>query len=374
MSIAHHHSEPFHPYAIAFVGFSGSGKTTLIERILPLFTKTLSIGYLKHDAHKVVLDHEGKDTWRASKAGASRVLVSSDSLNALISDSMSTLEMRSAMLGVDWLIMEGFKNFPVPKVALLDEAGEMLAQIRANSISHIRALVCLDQHVIFALKKEFPEMSFFVRDDIAGIAKWLLAEMESRIPPIHGLVLAGGKSQRMGMDKATISYHEVPQAEWASGQMEALCDQVFYSRRVEQEALGILPTLSDQFLEMGPLGGILSAMRAHRNKAWLVVACDMPYLTHGELARLVEKRNPYRFATALKDPAKDFAEPLAAIYEPKCFAQLLLGYGLGISCPRKILNALAIATIAPEQESSLSNANTVSDLQEIVQNLHQRSV
>ena len=56
---------------IGFAAFSGTGKTTLIEKLIPaLVSRGLKVAVVKHDAHGLKFDHEGKDSARFSDAGA----------------------------------------------------------------------------------------------------------------------------------------------------------------------------------------------------------------------------------------------------------------------------------------------------------------
>ena len=103
-----------------------------------------------------------------------------------------------------------------------------------------------------------------------------------------GLVLAGGKSTRMGRDKGLLSYHDKPQREYLYEQMRPLCRDVYLSIRPEQK--DSLPegfaSIADENIYRGPLNGLLSAHHAFPEAAWLVVACDLPFLGSGDLRRL----------------------------------------------------------------------------------------
>ncbi|MEK6558347.1 MAG: molybdopterin-guanine dinucleotide biosynthesis protein B, partial [Candidatus Margulisiibacteriota bacterium] len=66
------------PPILSIAGHSNSGKTTLIERLIPELSRLgYRVGTIKHDAHNFVMDHEGKDTWRMSQAGAQTVVIAS---------------------------------------------------------------------------------------------------------------------------------------------------------------------------------------------------------------------------------------------------------------------------------------------------------
>src|SRR5690349_298086 len=117
---------------VGFAGFSGSGKTTLVERLIPaLKLRGLRVSVAKHAHHKFDIDHVGKDTWRHREAGAFEVVVASDKRLALMREFEQPAELSVHQLiaelydGVDWVLVEGFKDSNVLKVEVWrGEAGK----------------------------------------------------------------------------------------------------------------------------------------------------------------------------------------------------------------------------------------------------------
>lgn len=108
---------------IGFAGFSGSGKTTLVERLIPaLKLRGLRVSVVKHAHHNFDIDHPGKDTYRHREAGAFEVVAASDRRLALIREferpAVLTVHHLLAELyeGVDWVLVEGFKESDLPKI------------------------------------------------------------------------------------------------------------------------------------------------------------------------------------------------------------------------------------------------------------------
>ena len=108
---------------IGFAGFSGSGKTTLVERLIPaLKLKGLRVSVAKHAHHDFDIDREGKDTYRHRQAGAFEVIVASDRRLALMREFEQVARMNVHHLlaelydGVDWVLVEGFKDSNLPKI------------------------------------------------------------------------------------------------------------------------------------------------------------------------------------------------------------------------------------------------------------------
>ena len=108
---------------VGFAGYSGSGKTHLVERLIPaLKMRGLRVSVVKHAHHKFDIDHPGKDTWRHREAGAFEVVVASDRRLALMREFEQPAELSVHHLiaelydGVDWVLVEGFKDSNLLKV------------------------------------------------------------------------------------------------------------------------------------------------------------------------------------------------------------------------------------------------------------------
>lgn len=183
------------------------------------------------------------------------------------------------------------------------------------------------------------------------------------IPPLNGLVLAGGRSKRMGSNKDLIKWHGKEQRFFAADLLKNLCQNVVISCRQDQLTHfdPAYHALTDTFLDMGPFGGILSALRSDRDKAWLVVACDLPLLDEKSLRFLIEKRKPEKVATTYRSPFDGLPEPLIAIWEPKSYPVLLSFLGKGITCPRKVLINTDTHILEPHNPDALLNVNTPED-------------
>jgi molybdopterin-guanine dinucleotide biosynthesis protein A len=193
--------------------------------------------------------------------------------------------------------------------------------------------------------------------------------------PLHGLVLVGGLSKRMGSDKAALEYHGKPQVEHAFDLLAPHCARRFVSCRADQgsqPALAGLPQIHDAFSDMGPMAGILSALQAHPQAAWLVIACDLPFLDAATLQALVDGRDPEMMATGFIGSYKSLPEPLCTIYEPKAFARMRELNGQGIDCPRKAMIHSPCRMLNPPDPLALTNANHPEDYQRALNALTDR--
>jgi molybdopterin-guanine dinucleotide biosynthesis protein A len=158
------------------------------------------------------------------------------------------------------------------------------------------------------------------------------------IPDLKGLVLAGGKSSRMGQDKAQMKWHGKEQHYYMADLLSEFCDEVFISCREEQQEdiLSSYKTLPDNAEGKGPLVGIRSAFKRCPQNAWLVVACDLPLLDADTLRYLIDHRNTDALATTFSSPFDGLPEPLITIWEPASIAILDIAASEGFSCPRNV--------------------------------------
>ena len=190
----------------------------------------------------------------------------------------------------------------------------------------------------------------------------------SSIAPLYGLILAGGKSSRMGTDKALISYHGRPQQELLFDLVQEFCEHTFISMREDQgdDLPKKYKVIIDENEYPGPLNGILSAHKCYPEAAWLVIACDLPLLNKETLQFLVNGRKANKDATALATKTSGLPEPLAAIWEPKGLQGVKeFLKNATSSCPRKFLINTDTHLIFPENDDVLANANSMLDYQRI---------
>jgi molybdopterin-guanine dinucleotide biosynthesis adapter protein len=109
---------------IGLAGWSGSGKTTLLARLIPLLTgEGLRVSTIKHAHHNFDVDKPGKDSWTHRQAGASEVLVVSDTRWALMHElrgeaEPSLTELLGKLSKCDLVVVEGFKREPIPKIEI----------------------------------------------------------------------------------------------------------------------------------------------------------------------------------------------------------------------------------------------------------------
>jgi molybdopterin-guanine dinucleotide biosynthesis protein A len=175
---------------------------------------------------------------------------------------------------------------------------------------------------------------------------------------IYGLILTGGKSTRMGEDKAYIHYHGKPQVEYMFDVLSIRCDKVFASIYKEQIVAENLNPLVDQFEINGPMNGILTALTLYPEKAWITVAVDMPYVDERVVEQLIRHRKQEKVATCFYNETEKIPEPLLTLWEPKAFPLLNEFVEAGRISPKEFLMENDVEFIIPQDKRIIKNINS----------------
>jgi molybdenum cofactor guanylyltransferase len=180
-----------------------------------------------------------------------------------------------------------------------------------------------------------------------------------------GLVLAGGKSRRMGQDKALLRHNGETQLGLAVRLLQQHLARVFVSARADQSTepeRARFSQIVDRYANLGPLAGILSAMDTDPQAAWLVVACDLPNLDSETICHLLDERSATQPFTAYRSSVDGMPEPLCAIYNPSARRILDEFVAAGIQCPRKIMMRSDTRLLEARNPKALDNINTPDEL------------
>lgn len=135
--------------------------------------------------------------------------------------------------------------------------------------------------------------------------------MSGLIKGITGVVMAGGKSSRMGSDKGLVEFDGKPLVQYAIDSLKSVCDNVLISTRNPAYSQFGLPLIADEIPDCGPIGGIYSALKASTTDQILVLACDMPFVTSETLLKLLAQNNCFE---CIVPRVAGKLEPLCSIY------------------------------------------------------------
>lgn len=364
----------------ATFGFHGRKEISLVGAPCELIQK-ISLAVIQHCAsHYSVAymdakhgdQNEHRDAFLEAGAGTN-VWVFPEHIQYSRTESVNQLNVKLQLADKDLVLVNG-NHFPgTRQVVFLDARKTESLRKRRGQLTDIAFFIDVDGNRnipdFLEVKSDLGGPNIIDAGDIKGISDQILALMDRAVPEVYGLVLAGGKSSRMGRDKGSMMYRDVSQNQYVYDLLRPLCREVFLSLQPNQETELEIPIIRDEFLNCGPLGAILSAFKSHPDVAWLVVACDLPLMNAEVLSNLCSARKPARMATAFRRSEADFPEPLCAIYEPKIYPRALSMLGLGIQCPRKLLINSSVELIIPEHPEVLFNANSPEDMEEAMKKM-----
>jgi len=182
---------------------------------------------------------------------------------------------------------------------------------------------------------------------------------------VWGLVLAGGRSRRMGNDKALLLNNGETQLATAMRLLQARLGKVFVSAREDQSGdteRARFEQILDRYDDLGPIAGVLSAMDLNPDVSWLVVACDLPNIDDRTIGYLLDNQSRTQPFTAYQSTHDELPEPLCALYRPES-ADIIRGFVAdGLVCPRKMMIRSDTHLLRQPNPSALDNVNTPDDL------------
>lgn len=276
----------------------------------------------------------------------------------------------------DLVIVNGNHFEAAHQIVFCDPDKEASLKKRAAQLSHVVAIVTTNrcQTVPEYIKELLPNHGNIpvFNDQNIGDLLTLVRKKLIAVPPLKALIMAGGKSVRMGKDKTHIDYHGKPQFAHIYEICQELGLEPYVSCRTEQQSYyseNGFRTVADRIIDMGPLGGIASAFMMAPDHAWLIIAADIPFIDQEVLSELIKHRSYTHTATAFQSPFDRFPEPLIAIWEPKAFPMIMSFIALGYSCPRKVLIQTGANVIHASQPEKLENVNTPDELQDALEQL-----
>ena len=127
-----------------------------------------------------------------------------------------------------------------------------------------------------------------------------------------GVILAGGKSKRMGLDKSLLEFKGKTLIQRIIDEHNKLVENVFVIGKETgtlQNAIGV----KDNIENIGPIGGLYTAMSEIKANWYLISPCDMPFLNHSDLKVILNEVKNSSHEAIIAESEKGL-EPLVAAY------------------------------------------------------------
>jgi molybdopterin-guanine dinucleotide biosynthesis protein A len=182
-----------------------------------------------------------------------------------------------------------------------------------------------------------------------------------------GLILCGGKSERMTSDKAFIDYHGMPQWQYVHQLLQPFCEEVYLSLNAHQASEWSLPSNihitidKEPFTNHGPMTALLSALELVKGRPLFIVACDYPLLEKTHLRQLLDARTTNSEITCFS--IGGLPEPLISIFETAALKNLTSFFANGSDSIFKFIEQCNSTYIEVEDSAFLKNVNSEADME-----------
>lgn len=186
---------------------------------------------------------------------------------------------------------------------------------------------------------------------------------------ITGIVLAGGKSSRMGSDKGLMIFRSKPLVQYSLDLLSHFCGRILISSNNPDYKKFGFEVIADDVAGAGPIAGIASCLRQSRTSLNLVLSCDMPLLDPVVFETLLEFTDGNTFVVPVDSGGR--AEPLCAFYNKSglVIAEELIQ--LGVYRLTALFNQAQVRYIRPDDypvsynEKWFANLNTLNEFNSI---------
>ena len=181
---------------------------------------------------------------------------------------------------------------------------------------------------------------------------------------IGAIILAGGKSSRMGTDKGLLSLNGKSMVAHVIDTLKQITDDIIIISNNAAYKVYRIPVYEDLIKDAGPLAGIYTGLIYSKHDKNIVVSCDTPFVSVELLNFLIEKSKNYDVTIATHD---NKIHPIIGIYDKKCvptFKNELEQDQRKIGIALEKVNLHIIATKQFDKKV-FTNVNTLIELKEI---------
>ena len=180
----------------------------------------------------------------------------------------------------------------------------------------------------------------------------------------NAVILAGGKSSRMGCDKAFLMWKGKTFVERIISAAQQIAQKVVLSGDASRLRKLGLDVIEDEVTGNGPVYALASSFKKMGQTPTLVISCDVPQVTVQDLEYLVAQHNSQFDVTCFEYNGKTL--PLIGIYSANSFKAFYRAVENGERKLFSVLNNLKVKRIKYNGVSGLQNVNTPQDLKELI--------
>ncbi|SNR16289.1 molybdenum cofactor guanylyltransferase [Tenacibaculum jejuense] len=185
---------------------------------------------------------------------------------------------------------------------------------------------------------------------------------------ITGIVLAGGKSSRMGTDKSKIVFNGKTFIEHSISALECITSDIIIISNTSDHDTFSYERIPDEIQNFGPVAGIYSGLKAIKTEYAIILSCDIPLINSYVLNKLVHAiDNEFDI---IQFEYQDKATPLIALYHKNCLSRFEHAINHKIHRLQSVVNTCNPKNILLSEKDAIyiRNINTIEDLKRIEEN------
>lgn len=181
---------------------------------------------------------------------------------------------------------------------------------------------------------------------------------------LTAIILAGGKSSRMGQDKAFIPWNGKRFIEHSIAAADSVASRVVLSGDKQRLTFLGLKVIEDVETDQGPVYALASCFSQIADKKVLVLSCDVPQVSSEDLQVLIKKHDTCADVTCFE--YKNKVMPLIGIYNRSAFEAFKYAMKNKERKLFSVLNHLKVKTLEYKGEGGLMNINTPEDVKALI--------
>ncbi len=255
---------------------------------------------------------------------------------------------------------------PSFETVILDEVGPLEIKKKQgfhSFLEHIQNEEVFTEKTLIVVVRDYCLQDFIGSYTFENVK--VFTENDLRETPVQrpvGIVLCGGRSERMQTDKALLNYHSMPQWKYVFNLLEPFCETVYLSLNSDQIAEWTIPESvpkivdHESFKNHGPMTGLMTVLERVGERSVFVVACDYPLLRMEHLLPLAKARALKKDVVAYKN--NGWPEPLISIFEGTAFPKLKDYFSRGNDSMAKFIRTVDTEYVEVSSPEFLRNVNS----------------
>lgn len=177
--------------------------------------------------------------------------------------------------------------------------------------------------------------------------------------PITGIILAGGKSSRMGTDKGLMPFRGKPMIQHIIDPMAKICQRILIVTSNPMYGMFGFELVKDEQPDYGPVMGVLSGLKESETSLNLVMSCDAPFVSFDLMKELVLKSGEADIVAA---SSSEGIHPLIALYHKNCLPVFEQAVAEDEHRLRTVIEKLKVEKLSVLNERLVRNINQPGDI------------